>query len=604
MGMPSSAVRGTYVITHDTGDAGHEPSRIATLNQTHFEDVNLASLQQQVQADRAFMDAMASVESIILRALEGDDPGARDSSNHIGPNRDGVADGLHHNRGPELADTRKVALLLLATWLASPAPDDETEQGRGPVRNGSPENGTDSTRDVGTYSSSNTGPISKDYVPTSDGNETPGPGTNHLTFVPPPRNSRPEWFCLEIGLQYNQTTQPAGAVKKFPYACKKCENCIRYQIYAKAVKYVQSLPGPLQTILAFTALDPTAARTFASNRQHSRRLPGGRRYSQLSQEGVPEDMDGSNLPCDGYLLWDGEMDHNTLKMIERHAKDQGLYNVNAYVTEVDENKFQEWLPNRLRLVGRDGEKIDATHFVRGWAKETKPEKDGRARVKYVPIGGAPVTQCSQNERGQVISNSWRPHFGFQWDPTLTPDERKAERDRSIHLLHRARYVNYLDWLYCMSPRTLERTKLGIEMSLKGEKPNLKHWRTFANAPQELIEETAKWLMGKRDPEPAITLVAERLGFISMWRELHIAPDFLAELTDKLQPLLSVEGPRGVTRLKYHVDGEAKASNERHRGHSPHKEKSRTGDRKRSRNVFNTGTGTFWTDMAKQQRLPI
>ena len=134
MGMPSSAVRGTYVITHDTGDAGHEPSRIATLNQTHFEDVNLASLQQQVQADRAFMDAMASVESIILRALEGDDPGARDSSNHIGPNRDGVADGLHHNRGPELADTRKVALLLLATWLASPAPDDETEQGRGPVR--------------------------------------------------------------------------------------------------------------------------------------------------------------------------------------------------------------------------------------------------------------------------------------------------------------------------------------------------------------------------------------------------------------------------------------------------------------------------------------
>lgn len=610
MGMPSTAARGAHPITQDTGNAGYEPPWAVSLDQTCFEEFELAHLQQRLQADPALEAAMASAEAMILRVLEGDDYVTRGSSDVIASSRDGAANRPHGNRGAEQATSREIALRLLAAWLAAPAPDDRTEQVHEPVGNGSLEDREGSTRNVGTYSNqmSKGGP---EYVPTSDRNGTDGRSTNDLTFLPPPRNSRPEWSCLQMGLQYNETAQPARAVKRSPYACKKCANCIRYQIYAKAVKYSQSLPGLLQTILTFTALDPTAARKFASNRQHSRRLPSARRYSQLSQEALSEDTDGSNLPCDGYLLWDGEMDHHTLQMIEAHAKDCGVYHVNAHVTVVDENKFREWLPSRLSLVGRDGEKVDASHFGRGWAKETKPEKDGRdgrTRVKYVPQDGDPVTQCSQNERAQAISNSWRPDFAFQWDLTLTPQERKVERGRYIHLLHRARYINYADWLYCMSPRTLELTKLCIEMRLKGEKPNFKHWQTFTDAPQEMIDETAKWLMGKREPEPAITLVAQRLGFISMWREPHIDQDSLAELTDTLPPLLSVEGPKDVTRLKSHVNRKNKVSNKHrvsnkhHLGRTCAEIESHTGGRKGSRR--SAGSGTSSKDMAPQQRLTI
>ena len=601
MGMPSTAVRGAYAITPETGNAGYEPPWAATLDLAYFEEVELARLQERLRAEPALEASIVSAEAVILRVLEGDDPETRGDGNGIAQGSDSTA---HGKRSGERSTSREVALLLLATLLATSERDDGTEQGRGPEGNGSLEGGSRFARDVGTYSHLKTGG-GEEYVPTCYGNVTEDPGSSQLTYLPPSQSSRPEWQCVEFGSQYNSISQPAGSIKRAPYSCKKCENCIRYRIDTRPVRYAQSLPGPLQTILTFTALDPTEARKFASNRQHSRRLPGARRYSQLSQEGLSEETDGTSLPCDGLLLWDGEMDHSKLQQVEAHAKSGGMYNVNAYVTAVDEDKFRGWLPSRLTLFGRDNEKLDATHFGRGWAKELKPEKDGRdgrTRVKYVPDGEDPVTRCSEGERAKAIRKSWRPYFESLSNPTLTPQERAAALGLYIHHFHRARYINWADWLYCMSPKTLEATKLCIEMRLKGEKPNLKYWRTLTDAPETMIHYTAEWLMGKRAPEPAITLVGERLGFISMWREPHIDPDFLAELTDTLPPLLSVEAPRDVRGLQSHAQETNQVSNNYLSGHTCAEIESHTGSKKRPRR--RAGTGASGKDTAHQRQLPI
>ena len=117
---------------------------------------------------------------------------------------------------------------------------------------------------------------------------------------------------------------------------------------------------------------------------------------------------------------------------------------------------------------------------------------------------------------------------------------------SMPYLHRARYVDFLDWFYCMSDRALEATRTCINRILDGEEPNLKALATWTSAPKQMVLETAAFLMGEREPEPALTLAAEKLGFISMmgkFPDRHIAPEFLAQLTDNLPLLLKFEGPR-------------------------------------------------------------
>ena len=65
---------------------------------------------------------------------------------------------------------------------------------------------------------------------------------------------------------------------------------------------------------------------------------------------------------------------------------------------------------------------------------------------------------------------------------------------------------------------------------------MRFWRIMSKAPLEMVEETAKFLSGQREAEPAITLIAERLGFITPQESPHIDPGFLNDLTDRLPPL--------------------------------------------------------------------
>ena len=99
------------------------------------------------------------------------------------------------------------------------------------------------------------------------------------------------------------------------------------------------------------------------------------------------------------------------------------------------------------------------------------------------------------------------------------------------------------------------TRFYINQILDGEEPNLEALETWTSAPKQLVLETAAFLMGEREPEPALTLAAEKLGFISMLGEFpdrHIDAEFLAQLTDNLPPLLKREGPRAPAHLKTHT----------------------------------------------------
>ena len=46
-------------------------------------------------------------------------------------------------------------------------------------------------------------------------------------------------------------------------------------------------------------------------------------------------------------------------------------------------------------------------------------------------------------------------------------------------------------------------------------------------------QTARWLRGQRQPEPALVMISERLGYTQPGPELAIDPAYLTELTSQL-----------------------------------------------------------------------
>ena len=301
----------------------------------------------------------------------------------------------------------------------------------------------------------------------------------------------------------------------------------------------------MQTIMEFKARNPNKARKFTGNREHSRRLRGARRISFLHQTHVSDDEDGARKGCEGVLIWDGIIPDKTRIQMAGHALKHKMTHVKVYTVPLDAPALEKLLPTRLRLPGQN---INTSHFSRGWAKKRLPFRDwrdGRGQVLAVPEDGEPVTELWQPERSRYIANFWKDEFDFESDNQFTPAERAVKREQAMPYLHRARYINILDWLYSMSESALERTRDCINIILNGGKLNLTWWRQKTRAPKELVLETAAFLMGEREAEPALTLAAERLGFISLrgeWPDRHIDPDFLAEMTDWMPPLLEFAGP--------------------------------------------------------------
>ncbi len=390
-------------------------------------------------------------------------------------------------------------------------------------------------------------PLKEQQNPTFSLDSPNNPYASDLQFTAPKQSSKKEWHCEKLGWFYNLLAQPMNPGKKVPLPCMKCAGCIRYELDLKARQYEYGEPAPVQTILEFKARNPNKARKFTGNREHSRRLPGARRISFLYQQHVSDDDEnGARKGCQGVLIWDGIIPDRARIQMEQHARKHKMSYVKAYTVALTSSALEKLLPTRLRLPGQN---INTCHFSRGWAKKRLPLRDwrdGHGQVLAVPEDGEPVTELWQPERSKDIAEAWRPLFKFEWDNDLTPAERAVIREGLMPHLHRARYVNLLDWLYSMSESALERTRDCINVILNGGKLNLTWWRQKTRAPKELVLETAAFLMGEREPEPALTLAAERLGFISIrgaWESRHIDPDFLAGLTDHIAPLMEVAGPR-------------------------------------------------------------
>lgn len=110
-----------------------------------------------------------------------------------------------------------------------------------------------------------------------------------------------------------------------------------------------------------------------------------------------------------------------------------------------------------------------------------------------------------------------------------PDSPGANR-----LLERARYINAMDWLQRWMELYEENSNLDASQAfiseyLAGRSPDVKEWQKKTRGSKHMIVETARWLNGERDPEPATMLVAEVLQFRERSGEPHIDTDFLNEL---------------------------------------------------------------------------
>ena len=326
---------------------------------------------------------------------------------------------------------------------------------------------------------------------------SPEPATNYEhdergDFVAPARTSSKEWRCEKLGWLLNRTAQPGGTCKLNIKPCMQCPGCIRYELDMKALRYEASKPAELQTLLHFTAKDPSEAAKFRGNAQHNRRHRTARRISLLNQNDLEEDERGSHSPAHGVLLWDAALDEKTLDTMERHAKRCGMQDVRVTVMAVDRNTIRELMPRELTLKAQGGKTIETCRLVGGWARRLKGQNDwgdGKQEVVQIPADAEPLRQKEQTERSRRIEDSWQPQFIFQSNTRLTPEEKAAERTPAMPYLERARYINSKDWLLCMTPDQLGWTRDCIEDILDGDEPPLKRWHQDTKAPRELIRET-------------------------------------------------------------------------------------------------------------------
>ena len=109
----------------------------------------------------------------------------------------------------------------------------------------------------------------------------------------------------------------------------------------------------------------------------------------------------------------------------------------------------------------------------------------------------------------------------------------------IRALERARYVNTMDWIArweTLELKHIDATQGFINAYLLEKKPSVTDWQQITSGPKPLVVETARWLNGERNPEPAIRMVAERMGYIAAGPKPTIDQAFLAELTYTLPAL--------------------------------------------------------------------
>ena len=364
----------------------------------------------------------------------------------------------------------------------------------------------------------------------------PRPSTRY--FVPTPQHELPQFACPSSGRRYSTSIHPEGETRTAPTACGKCEYCIGYKKFGKLEQYLASQPSEMATILVAVFPTPDDASVFSGKKAHLNRLNKTRRFTILRQF----TEFGHTKPCWVQVIWDGTATEQQIKDAKKRARQSGGKKVKGFVVKVSKEKFLEWLPDHFSLEGkrrkdRKQGRINACRFSNGWTQPLKlPDdwRDGLTRSVGAPRKSEWRPRPRQNLRGLLIRNSWRRNFLA--DPTAPAVTRALER---------ARYVNAMDWIVRwenLELKHIDATQGFIDAYLLEKNPSVKDWQQKTDGPRPLAVETARWLNGEREPEPAITMVAARLGYIGEGPEPAIDPAFLAELTYTLPPLEFVDEP--------------------------------------------------------------
>ena len=349
-------------------------------------------------------------------------------------------------------------------------------------------------------------------------------------FVLTPQYELPAYACPESGRRYTRTTHPGNTTGIVPLSCGKCEKCIAYRKYGKAQQYFIGRRSDTATTLVALFPNPFDAGEFASRKAHDRRIPGILRFSILKQS-APF---GPDKPCEARIIWDGVANADQLDEVVEHAVSNHGINITTEILPVSEEQFLNWLPNHFSIrtteLRKDGKQrsVNACRFSNGWPQPVKMPSDwrgGRSTSGRIPYNRPRPAEPSQDPRGRLISSSWRPQF-----------EDNPDNPEAVRALERARYVNIVDWLThweTVEFTYIEACRQYIDLYLAGGEPSIRAWQDQTQGPRPLVVQTARWLRGQRQPEPAVVMISERLGYTQAGPEPAIDPEHLTELTSQL-----------------------------------------------------------------------
>ena len=360
-------------------------------------------------------------------------------------------------------------------------------------------------------------------------NTTPGPLPRH--FVPTPQYELPQYACPRLGHRYNSTFLPEGRERTTPMACKKCDKCLGYRKHVKYQQWQASVTSPTATFLKAEFPTPDAAAYFAGLKGL---LSRRERFTKLTILKQTREA-GPDHPCWVRIIWDCVATNRQITNVRKRAFAAGGRRRKCGRIAVSEAQFLEWLPDQPTLMGektskRKTGKINACRFPNGCAQPLEiPDdwRDGLSRNSAIRSSSERRLEPTNIERGVKIRNSWRPFY------IADPDSPIANRR-----LERARYVNAYDWIHrwmTMDEETpnLSMSREFINAYLSGQNPDVKQWQLTTRGPRPMVVETARWLNGERDPEPATILVAHAVELVKTPIEKHIDPNFLNELDQTL-----------------------------------------------------------------------
>ena len=303
------------------------------------------------------------------------------------------------------------------------------------------------------------------------------------------RDERPDYSrfrCEDMGWDVREIQHHTGQKSRIPCRCRKCDGCKAYYRWQKGTRFVDGQESNTQSMIhipGFQTVDALAH--YRDLDAHSKRsFYGRKRVTQI----IPEDDDTYTLN----LIFDGEMAEKQRKLAVSHARRYG-YSAEVTVGEIRREQFEDTLPDEPTVaretVGSRGEMTCLTTHFTGWGTTLDDYSNGRSVVKRQTAGEGPLLQAEIPEEIAEWRNGWR-NLRDQGDP-------------SWHEAYEAAASHFAEGWIDQYTRTHGPLRRG-DLVLPVDMPN---W----NGPNQLIRDTARYLVGLELWRPAFQHVLEAAG---------------------------------------------------------------------------------------------